>query len=111
MAYSLAIAMPYRYLLPPTRLWHALRLCLLVLCWLPMAAMARDYVSARAYWTDTTASASLEQAQAQSFMPFQNILSKGFSTSVQWIRLTGPSFWMKLRCLTRRTPTAPRSPG
>ena len=88
MAYSLAIAMPYRYLLPPTRLWHALRLCLLVLCWLPMAAMARDYVSARAYWTDTTASASLEQAQAQRFTPFQNILSKGFSTSVQWIRLT-----------------------
>ena len=80
--------MPQRSSLDPTCFWRALRLCVLALCLLPLGALAKDYVSERAYWTDSTASASLEQAQAQRFTPFQNILSKGFSTSVQWVRLT-----------------------
>ena len=79
--------MPQRSSLDPTCFWRALRLCVLALCLLPLGALAKDYVSERAYWTDSTASASLEQAQAQRFTPFQNILSKGFSTSVQWVRL------------------------
>ena len=66
---------------------RSFRLCILLLWLLPLGAIAKDYVSARAYWTDTTGSATFEHAQSQSFTPFENILSKGFSPSVQWVRL------------------------
>lgn len=80
-------------LLDPLRLWRAFKLCALLLWLLPLAATARDYVSERAYWTDTTGTASIELAQTQSYTPFQNILSQGFSPSVQWVRLAiAPGF-------------------
>ena len=41
-----------------------------------------------AYWEDTTGNASLKQAQAQTYTPYQGVFSRGYSDSVHWIRLT-----------------------
>ena len=54
---------------------------------LPGAGWAKDYILEKAYWTDSTASASFEQAQLASYTPYANLLSKGFSPAVQWVRL------------------------
>ena len=63
----------------------ALLLCLLV--WLPSVAAAQERVLEKAYWTDTSGVASFEQARAASYTPYRDVLSKGFSNHVQWVRL------------------------
>lgn len=49
---------------------------------------AQDHVLEKSYWTDTTGTASFKQAQLANYMPYTGVLSKGYSTSVQWVRLT-----------------------
>ena len=49
-------------------------LCALGLAWsflLCTAAWAQDQVLEKAYWTDTSGSASFDQAQAASYTPYQ----------------------------------------
>lgn len=47
-----------------------------------------DHIIARAYWQDDSAQASFETARGQSYTPYQKILSRGYTDSVHWIRLT-----------------------
>jgi signal transduction histidine kinase len=49
---------------------------------------AQDHVLEKAYWTDTTGTASFQQAQLANYTPYTGVLSKGYSPYVQWVRLT-----------------------
>lgn len=49
---------------------------------------AQDHVLEKSYWTDTTGTASFQQAQLANYMPYTGVLSKGYSPYVQWVRLT-----------------------
>ncbi len=51
------------------------------------AAWSQDQVLEKAYWTDTSGSASFDEAQAATYTPYSGVLSKGFSPHVQWVRL------------------------
>ena len=55
--------------------------------WGATAVLAQDHILERAVWTDTTGSASFEQARAASYTPYLGVLSKGFTPDAQWIRL------------------------
>lgn len=50
-------------------------------------ALAADYILDKAYWTDTTGQASFAQARDATYTPYTGVLSKGFNTYAQWIRL------------------------
>jgi len=50
-------------------------------------ADVHDHISQRAYWEDTSDQATWQQAQAQTFTPYQSILSRGYTTHPIWIRL------------------------
>ena len=54
---------------------------------LPAHAAGKDYVSASAYWEDTSGQATFEHAQQQPYTPYQGTLSRGYSRSVHWVRL------------------------
>jgi len=54
---------------------------------LPAQAIAKDYVSASGYWEDRSGEATFEQAQQQSYTPYQGTLSRGYSQSVHWVQL------------------------
>ncbi|MEI7786615.1 MAG: 7TM-DISM domain-containing protein, partial [Betaproteobacteria bacterium] len=60
-------------------------LCLLA--WLPGVAAGQQHILEKAYWTDTSGSATFEQARAAVYTPYSDVLSKGFSRHVQWVRL------------------------
>lgn len=47
-----------------------------------------DHVLARAYWQDTSAQATFDNARMQTYLPYQGILNQGYSQSVHWVRLT-----------------------
>lgn len=67
-----------------------LSLCLLILVLLPLGVRAENappFITSTAYWEDTTAQATLEQAQQQTYTPYQNIFNKGFTKSAHWLRL------------------------
>jgi len=49
---------------------------------------AQDHVLEKSYWTDTTGTASFQQAQLANYTPYTGVLSKGYSPYVQWVRLT-----------------------
>lgn len=69
-------------------LQKALLLALLcLLAWLPGVAAAQQHILEKAYWTDTSGSATFEQARAAVYTPYSDVLSKGFSRHVQWVRL------------------------
>lgn len=51
------------------------------------AAWSQDHVLEKAYWTDTSGSASFDEAQVATYTPYPGLLSKGFSPNVQWVRL------------------------
>lgn len=60
----------------------------LLLAWcLPTAVWAHDFILERANWTDTAATATFEQARQQTYTPFDGVLSKGFGSQAQWVRL------------------------
>ena len=63
------------------------RLWALVWLLLPSAAGAQDHILERALWTDTSGSATFDQASTASYAPYTGVLSKGFGQHVQWIRL------------------------
>ena len=58
-----------------------------VAVWGPTAAWAQDHILEKSFWTDTTGSASFEQARSAPYTPYKGVLSKGFSPDVQWVRL------------------------
>lgn len=62
-----------------------------LVCWFwgawPGAAWAHDHILEKAYWTDTRATASFEQARAAPYTPYTGVLSQGFGPQTQWIRL------------------------
>ena len=52
------------------------------------SATANDHITARGYWEDKTAQATFEEAQAQQYTAFDGVLSRGYTQSATWIRLT-----------------------
>jgi signal transduction histidine kinase len=54
---------------------------------LPVGSWAGDFIAESAYWTDTSGTASFEQARSEPYIPYSHVLSKGYSADVQWIRL------------------------
>lgn len=61
---------------------------LLAICLVqPTKIWARDHILEKAYWTDSTGSASFEQARNAHYTPYSGVLSKGFGPEVQWVRL------------------------
>lgn len=62
-------------------------LFLAVAVWGPTAAWAQDHILEKSFWTDSTGSASFDQARSAPYMPYKGVLSKGFSRDVQWVRL------------------------
>lgn len=48
---------------------------------------AQDHVLEKSFWTDATGTASFAQAQLADYTPYTGVLSKGYSPSVQWVRL------------------------
>lgn len=55
---------------------------------LGFAASATEHITARAYWEDKTTQATFEHAQAQQYTAFEGVLSRGYTQSATWIRLT-----------------------
>ena len=45
-------------------------------------------ITSLSYWEDRTALADFATAQAQTFTPYEGVLSKGFTNSAFWIKLT-----------------------
>lgn len=73
--------------IPRTSLLGLLRLWVVVWLLLPAAGWAQDHILEKSYWTDVNGTASFDQARAASYTPYTGVLSKGFNTHVQWIRL------------------------
>jgi len=61
---------------------------LAIMLWGSTAALAQDHILEKAYWTDTTGIATLDQARQADYKPYNGVLSKGFGPHVQWVRLT-----------------------
>ena len=61
-------------------------LACLVLCAAPV--WADDVVVHRAYFEDPSNQLTLQEVQAQSLTPYSGVLTRGFSASAFWIRLT-----------------------
>ena len=76
----------------PVRFHLFLRwLCAALLSWgIATSALAEvhDHISQRAYWEDTSGQASWAQAQTQAFTPYSNVLSRGYTDSAIWVKLT-----------------------
>ena len=53
-----------------------------------VTAFANDHITSRSYWQDETEQATLEQAQSQRYEAFEGVLSRGYTKSPIWIRLT-----------------------
>jgi signal transduction histidine kinase len=53
-----------------------------------VTAFANDHITSRSYWQDETELATLEQAQSQRYKAFEGVLSRGYTNSPIWIRLT-----------------------
>lgn len=66
---------------------HKLLLTLFWVC-ASVTAFADNHITARSYWEDTTAQATFEQAQAQQYIAFEGVLSRGYTQSATWIKLT-----------------------
>ena len=62
----------------------ALLLCLIT----QIGFAADDLVTERAYYEDTTTQLTIEQVKQQVFTPYKGILTKRFTTSVYWLRIT-----------------------
>lgn len=48
----------------------------------------KDHILHSAYWEDVSTQANWETARQQTYTPFQGALSRGYSDSAYWIRLT-----------------------
>ena len=63
------------------------RLCLWLALLCPALGSAKDFIEAKAFWTDTTGAASFEQARAANYTDYSGVLSKGFGKQAQWVKL------------------------
>ena len=61
--------------------------CLLVSASVSAFAEVHDHISQRAYWQDASEQATWQQAQAETFTPYQGILSRGYTKHPIWIQL------------------------
>lgn len=61
-------------------------LCLAAL-WASNAAWSQDHILEKSYWTDVSGQATFDQARQAEYKPYQGLLSKGFNSNAQWIRL------------------------
>jgi two-component system, sensor histidine kinase LadS len=61
--------------------------CVLASASVSAIADVHDYISQRAYWEDTSDQATWQQAQAETFTPYDSILSRGYTPHPIWIRL------------------------
>lgn len=63
--------------------------------WLGLSVMALgqtgDLILHRAFWQDAGAQATFDEARQQNYTPYRGILSRGYSDSAHWIRLTIPA--------------------
>ncbi len=50
-------------------------------------AIAKDYISERAYFEDKTGNMSFQEVKAKNFQKIDTVLSKGYTNSVFWLRL------------------------
>ena len=64
--------------------------CVCALLWLA-PAWAGDVVTQRAYLEDPSNQMTLQEVQAQTLTPFTGVLTRGFSASAFWIRLSVPA--------------------
>lgn len=51
-------------------------------------SQTNELILARAYWQDTSAQAPVETARNQAYTPYDNVLNRGYTDSVHWVRLT-----------------------
>lgn len=51
-------------------------------------AQAAPLLLAQAFWWDETGQARLQEAQRQSYTPYQGVFNRGYAEGVHWIRLT-----------------------
>jgi signal transduction histidine kinase len=54
----------------------------------PDNSAPKDHIVASAFWEDASAQASWDTARSQTYTPYQGALSRGYSDSALWIRLT-----------------------
>lgn len=68
-----------------------LHFCAVVCCFLAahttVLASVHDHITQRAYWEDTSAQATWQQAQTQTLTSFDGVFSRGYTQSAIWIRL------------------------
>jgi len=50
-------------------------------------ADVHDHIQQRAYWQDNTAQATFDQAQQQTFTPYEGVLGRGYTQAAIWVRL------------------------
>jgi two-component system, sensor histidine kinase LadS len=61
--------------------------CLLACASVSAMAEVHNHISQRAYWEDTSDKATWQQAQAEKFIPYEGILSRGYTPHPIWIQL------------------------
>lgn len=76
-----------------TRLFLLIQVCLFCLFWLSGCTKAadvraNDYITSRAFLEDSTGKLSIEQVVGAEFQPIGEILSKGYTDSAHWLRIT-----------------------
>ena len=49
-------------------------------------AAAHDHITQRAYWEDASGQATFEQAQQQTFTPYEGVLGRGYTQSAIWTK-------------------------
>jgi len=80
-------------------------LLLFICCSFP--AWSTNHISQSAFWEDSTALSTLQQAQSQPYTPYTGVLSRGFTTAAVWIRLTvkpAPGAWADDNLILRIRP-------
>lgn len=70
----------FAWLLQVLALWAALVLS----AW----GQPHEYILARAYWQDPSAQATFETARHQAYIPYDNVLNRGYTDAVHWVRLS-----------------------
>ena len=87
------------------------------------AISGRDHILHRAFWEDATLQASFQSAQTQTYESYQGILSRGYTDSADWVRLTiaastqplvlriGPAWLDNLTLYDPASPATPQTVG
>jgi len=61
-------------------------LCVLLGANASALASAHDHIAQRAYWEDPSGQATFEQAQQQTFTPYEGVLGRGYTPSAIWTK-------------------------